>query len=118
VDQQGLLEVHPLDQQVAELVHELFHKILLHNTRRGNRDPYVWNVACDYVINAGMKKNGFPITGDKAWLYNAQYDGWLAEAVYADLMKKAKEQPKPGQGQGQPGKGSPACRSWPPAART
>jgi predicted metal-dependent peptidase len=97
----------PLDQQVAELVHELFHKILLHNTRRGSRDPYLWNVACDYVINAGMKKMGFnfPTSGDKAWLFDPQYEGALAEQVYADLMKKAKQQPQPKPGQGQPQQG-------------
>lgn len=92
----------PLEQQVAELVHELFHKILLHNTRRGNRDPYLWNVACDYVINAGMKKMGFnfPTTGPGAWLYDPQYEGALAEAVYNELVKKAKAQPQPQPGQG------------------
>lgn len=92
----------PLDQQVAELVHELFHKILLHNTRRGNRDPYLWNVACDYVINAAMKKNGFqfPTGVPGGWLYDPKYDGWLSEAVYNDLVKQGKQQqPKPGQGQ-------------------
>lgn len=109
----------PLDQQVAELVHELFHKILLHNTRRGNRDPYTWNVACDYVINAAMKDNGFqfPTTGDKAWLYEPKYSGWLAEAVYNDLMKQAKEkQQGGGQGAGQPGiKGVPGMPQLSPA---
>lgn len=103
----------PLEQQTAELVHELFHKILLHNTRRGSRDPYVWNVACDYVINAAMKKNGFPIESYGDWLLDMQYDGWLAEAVYNDLMKKAKGNPqaKPGQ---QPGKGSPGMPQMSP----
>jgi predicted metal-dependent peptidase len=104
----------PLDQQVSELVHELFHKILLHNTRRGSRDHYVWNVACDYVINASMRNNGFnfPTTGPGAWLLDMQYDGWLAESVYNDLMKKAKQQQQDSKsggkkGQGKPGKGTP-----------
>lgn len=100
-----------LDQQVAELVHELFHKILLHNVRRGSRDPYIWNVACDYVINAAMKKNGFPIESYGDWLLDMQYDGWLAEAVYNDLIKKAKQKAggggSGGQGQGKPGPGMP-----------
>lgn len=98
----------PLEQQVAELVHELYHKILLHNTRRGGRDAYVWNVACDYVINAAMKKQGFnfPTSGNGAWLYEPKYDGWLAESVYTDLMQNAKKQ-QPQGGSGKPGKGTP-----------
>jgi predicted metal-dependent peptidase len=79
----------PLDQQISELVHELCHKMLLHCTRRGSRDPKIWNIACDYVINAMMKKNGFTIPAD--WLLDMQYDGWLAENVYADLMKNQRE---------------------------
>ena len=32
-------------------LHELLHVILHHNTRRASRDPVLWNIACDYVIN-------------------------------------------------------------------
>lgn len=84
----------PLDQQVAELVHELYHKVLLHCTRIGHRDPQIWNIACDYVINADMKAQGFTIPSD--WLLEPKYAGWLAEAVYTDLMKNKKEQEKQG----------------------
>lgn len=90
----------PLEQQVAELVHELCHKMFLHCTRRGNRDPKLWNIACDYAINAMMARWGFHIPND--WLLNLRYDGWLAEAIYADLLKKKKQPPQSGQGGGQP----------------
>ncbi|MCC6652344.1 MAG: peptidase, partial [Candidatus Eisenbacteria bacterium] len=42
-----------LDEQEARFViaHELLHVGLRHMTRRLGRDPYLWNVACDYVIN-------------------------------------------------------------------
>lgn len=33
------------------LLHELSHILLLHCTRRGDRDPYLWNVAGDYIVN-------------------------------------------------------------------
>jgi predicted metal-dependent peptidase len=90
-----------LDQQVTEMVHELCHKMFLHPTRRGTRDPRIWNIACDLAVNSLMKQNGFVF--DNTWLYDAQYDGWLAEAIYADLMKnggaKAKKyQLAPGRG--------------------
>lgn len=103
----GFWKTIPLEQQVSELVHELSHKMFLHCTRRGNRDPKLWNVACDYVINAMMKTNGFNIPND--WLLDMQYDGWLAEAVYADLLKRQKKQDQgqQGQGEGQPGQSQP-----------
>lgn len=83
----------PLDQQISELVHELCHKMLLHMTRRGSREPKLWNEACDHAVNTLMKANGFTIPAD--WLCDLQYDGWLAETIYADLLKKQKS--------GQPG---------------
>lgn len=73
-----------LEEQVQELVHELSHKMFLHATRQGFRDPKLWNVAADYAINALMKQQGFPLGSD--WLYEAKYDGWLAEKIYADLV--------------------------------
>ncbi|MFN9979518.1 MAG: DUF2201 family putative metallopeptidase, partial [bacterium] len=33
------------------LVHELLHAALLHSSRNGGRDPELWNVAADIVIN-------------------------------------------------------------------
>jgi hypothetical protein len=33
------------------IAHEMLHLGLRHDTRRQGRDPFLWNVACDYVIN-------------------------------------------------------------------
>lgn len=77
-----------LDQQVGLVAHELSHKILLHCTRRGSRDPQLWNTACDLAINPMLKNNGFTLPDDG--LFEAKYDGWLAEAIYADLLKEQK----------------------------
>lgn len=86
-----------LDERISALAHEVGHKMLLHMTRRGNRDPFIWNVAGDYVINNLLQKNKFvPIRG--YWLYDPKYDNWSTEAVYADLMKQAK--PRAGGGYG------------------
>jgi predicted metal-dependent peptidase len=34
------------------LVHEALHVVYEHPLRRGKRHPKIWNIACDYVINA------------------------------------------------------------------
>lgn len=33
------------------IAHELLHAGLRHDARCGGRDPWLWNIACDYVIN-------------------------------------------------------------------
>lgn len=35
----------------AVMVHELLHAALLHVTRRKDRDPLIWNIAADIVVN-------------------------------------------------------------------
>ena len=86
-----------LAEQVTILAHELGHKMFLHPTRCGFRDPGMWNVACDYAINSLLTKNGFQFPGvaGKDYLLDAKYDGWLAEAIYADLMKQPQAQQMP-----------------------
>ncbi|CAM5564230.1 Chaperone protein DnaK [Streptomyces hirsutus] len=40
------------------LAHEMLHAALRHGDRRGGRDPYRFNVACDYVINGWLEEMG------------------------------------------------------------
>lgn len=98
-----------LDHQVGVTAHELAHKIFLHCTRQGNRDPNIWNVACDHAINNMLMANGFTLPTPNCC--DPQYNGWLAEAIYADLIKKQKQQqqddPNGGQGNATDGNGNP-----------
>lgn len=97
-----------IDQKLAEIVHELCHKIFLHTTRRGSREPRMWNYACDYAINILMQKNGFTIPKD--WLLEPKYEGWSAERIYDDLKQQAKDNLQGNNGDGVPGKGMAAGR--------
>ncbi|MEH6939743.1 VWA-like domain-containing protein [Bacillus sp. JJ664] len=64
------------------MAHELLHAGLSHATRRQGRDPYLWNVACDYVINGWlieMKVGDIPHVGG---LYDSELKGLSAETIY------------------------------------
>lgn len=92
-----------LSLKISALAHEVGHKMLLHCSRRGARDPLLWNMAADFVVNGILSENGFELGKD--WLYDDQYRGWAVEAVYSDLEAKAVKQPQPSQsnyGQQQP----------------
>ncbi len=43
-----------LEQCKFVMAHEFLHAALRHDTRAMGRDPYLWNVACDYVINGWL----------------------------------------------------------------
>jgi predicted metal-dependent peptidase len=72
------------------LVHELFHCILGHHVRRGDRDPDRWNRACDYVVNPMVLAAGFVLP--KWVLLDPQYAGLNAEQVYRLLEQEEEKQ--------------------------
>lgn len=71
----------------SALVHEICHCIFEHPTRRGGRDPALWNRAADYAIHCTMRKAGFTI--GKGWLYNPAFEGMSAEAIYEALKQNS-----------------------------
>ena len=63
------------------IAHEMLHAALRHGDRVGGRDPYLWNVATDYVINGWLVEMGVGSLPDGA-LYDPTLVGLSAEAVY------------------------------------
>ena len=66
------------------LAHEYLHASLCHEQRLGKRDPELWNVACDYVINQwlrDMEVGSMP----EGLLFDPELKGLSAESVY-DLL--------------------------------
>jgi predicted metal-dependent peptidase len=67
--------------------HELMHVGLLHHQRRQNRDAFVWNLACDFVINAWLIEMGVGDMPPKGGLYNPAFAGMSANEIYDRLIK-------------------------------
>jgi hypothetical protein len=68
------------------LAHEMLHAALRHGDRVGARDPYLWNVAADYVINGWLIEMGVGEAPD-GLLYDPQLAGMSAEAVYDQIAR-------------------------------
>ncbi|WP_433794430.1 DUF2201 family putative metallopeptidase [Actinoplanes sp. CA-252034] len=85
------------------LAHELLHVALRHADRCGGRDPYLWNVACDYVINGWLVEMGVGVLPDGT-LHDPAFAGASAEQVYdrisGDLRRMRKLATLRGQGVG------------------
>lgn len=94
----GVMQAMPtMGKLKTGLAHEAGHLMLLHQTRRGNRDPLTWNMAGDHACNIILKKAGYEeIDG---WLCDMRFDGMTAERIY-DILYREQQ----GQGQGR-GKG-------------
>jgi len=68
------------------LAHEMLHVGLRHSARRQGRDPYLWNVACDYVINGWLVEMGLGEFPSFGVLYDSDLKGLSAEAVYDRIV--------------------------------
>ena len=80
------------DKSLFVLAHEIGHAAFSHIDRRQSRDPFIWNVAIDYAINALLNDN----FADKKYLpegvlLDQKYEGMSAEEIYESLIKNAKK---------------------------
>ncbi|WWC81896.1 hypothetical protein [Burkholderia phage vB_BpP_HN04] len=76
------------------LRHELEHVGRLHRLRGIGKDPRDWNIACDYIINNAMKKEGWEFDPDDIKVYiDDDYADLSEEEVY-ELIHSGKIEPK------------------------
>lgn len=83
------------------LCHEVLHCALAHLVRRGTRDPWKWNIATDFAVNALLLKDG--LTLPKGCLYDKTFEEKAAEEIYKLLPDPPSgcggcQGPAPGQG--------------------
>ncbi|MFI6654181.1 hypothetical protein ACIBL8_01525 [Streptomyces sp. NPDC050523] len=82
----GEIYINPLRSHEDEewrfiLAHEMLHAALRHGDRCGTRDPYLFNIACDYVINGWLCEMQIG-TMPEGLLYDPELAGLSAEEVY------------------------------------
>ena len=82
----GEIYINPLRQFEPEewrfiLAHEMLHAALRHGDRCGTRDPYLFNVAADYVINGWLCEMQIGTMPD-GLLYDPDLKDLSAEEVY------------------------------------
>jgi predicted metal-dependent peptidase len=77
-----------LDERETRFViaHEMLHAGLRHQARCRGRDPYLWNVACDYVINGWLVEMGLGALPQFGVLYDPELKGLSAESVYDRIV--------------------------------
>ena len=89
-------------QRVGVLVHEVWHVALNHcklqkYSRLGTRDPMLWNISCDGIINNYVLDSGMELPADRVEFPDKKNGipcvrGMSCEQVYAMLEEKVKMQ--------------------------
>lgn len=68
------------------LLHEVLHAALLHVVRRGKREPELWNIAADIVVNGMIsKQSGFELP--KGGIKDPKLEHLSVEEIYEILLK-------------------------------
>jgi predicted metal-dependent peptidase len=74
------------------VAHEILHCVYDHFSRRESRDPKLYNIAADYIVNNLLMQDRI---GTKPKIVDCfqdfKYKGWSSEAVYEDLLKNVKK---------------------------
>ena len=77
-------------EQNALMLHEVLHMALLHVTRRQNRDPHIWNIAADIVVNDLIERNtSFPLP--QGAITDTRFQDKSVEYIYEALLKSKKK---------------------------
>ena len=77
-------------QQNALMLHEVLHMALLHVTRRQSRDPYIWNIAADIVVNDLIERNTSFSLPEGA-ITDSRFQDKSVEYIYEALLKSKKK---------------------------
>jgi predicted metal-dependent peptidase len=71
------------------MAHELLHVGLRHEARMQGRDPFLWNIACDYIINAWLVEMGIGEMPTPSLMLDLtlRFEHESAEALYDRIVK-------------------------------
>lgn len=106
------------------ILHEIAHVALIHVSRRGDRNPQIWNIACDLYVNKllcdefsvypGGISNELKMEVPKGIMYTntLNTDTEIVEEIYIELMKQFDQQGNEGGVKHLRYKGSLAGTEW------
>ena len=102
-----------MDEWKFVLAHEYLHAGLCHHARRSGRDPYLWNIACDFVINAWLHDMQIGAMPQRGLMYDETLKNRSAEEIYDILTDNIRKNSKLDTFRGY-GKGDIIDKGWTP----
>lgn len=80
-----------LEEWKFVLAHEYLHAGLCHHERCQGRDRYLWNVACDYVINDWLHEMKIGDMPEEGLLFDEELHNMSAEAIYGLIVMQMRK---------------------------
>ena len=74
------------------LAHEILHMVYDHLGRRDYRNPMLYNIAADYIVNNLLVRDRIGVKPSIVDCFqDFKYEGWSSEEVYDELYEEAKK---------------------------
>ena len=74
------------------IAHEILHCVFDHLGRRDERNPMLYNIAADYIVNNLLVRDRIGTIPSIVSCYqDFKYEGWTSEEVYDELFEEAKK---------------------------
>ncbi len=70
------------------IAHEILHCVFDHIMRREDRNPQLYNIACDYKVNNTLVRDRIGEKPNVDIFQDFKYDGWTSEEIYDDLREQ------------------------------
>lgn len=82
------------EEWIFVLAHEYLHAGLQHHKRCSGRDFYLWNIACDYVINDWLHEMEIGRMPSDGLLYDETLHNKSAESIYDLILQEIRKYKK------------------------
>ena len=80
------------DELIFLMGHEVLHNVYDHMGRRGTRDPRLWNIANDYVVNMDLVENNIGKKITKVQIcFDYKYQNMFSDEIYDELFENAEQ---------------------------
>ena len=99
-------EAQGIEKTMGVIAHEVLHVVNKHHLRRGERQPKLWNIAADLLINRLLTDDKYVLPDKLLFDHDRRYAGLPTETIYARLLEaQPAQQQSEGDAAEQPGSG-------------
>jgi predicted metal-dependent peptidase len=93
---------HGVEKTMGVIAHEVLHVVNKHHLRRGDRDPKLWNIAADLLINRLLLDDDYHLPSDGVFDRERRFAGLATETIYERLREAIQEAGGGGHGEEAP----------------
>ena len=89
-------EAQGVEKTMGVVAHEVLHVVNKHHLRRRDRDPRLWNIACDLFVNRILLADQYGLPDTLIFDHGGRFAGLPVEVIYHRLLEEQPAHPHEG----------------------